>query len=168
MRPLGIALGVAAHGAAAAVVVGSAGAFAAASWLGLFVLAVLTGGPLGGPLALPAMVLFALAFAGVSVVSVLTPATIAARLTRRRLSWPMLAEIPVAAAFCVSGSAVLAGLFAWTRELDLLRAVGVGLAVGAVLLVPLGLYWWSVQASLGLVRAASWGVGRLLPGRHSR
>jgi hypothetical protein len=63
------------HAVAGAVVVGGVVALTAASYFALLAWAVLMGEPLGGPLAFPFLVLFALVASIVSAVMILLPTT---------------------------------------------------------------------------------------------
>lgn len=135
------------HAVASGVVVTAVVVFAAASYFALLAWAMLVGEPLGGPLAFPFLVLFAMVASVASVGAVLLPVT---ALTdwicfgrHVRLLW----QIPRATA--------LMGL--WLLMVAVIAAVVRGAAVGStavfagivflVLLIPLGMYWWSVQST---------------------
>ena len=135
------------HAVAAGVVVAGVVAFSAASYFALLAWAVLVGEPLGGPLAFPFMVLFAVVASVVSVGAALLPV---AALTewiclRRQIRLPW--QIPI----------VTAVMGTWLLMLALIAAAVRGAPVGStavptgivflVLLVPLGMYWWSMKSA---------------------
>lgn len=143
------------HAVATGVVVGGIVAFTAASYFALLAWAVLVGEPLGGPLAFPFMVLFALVASVVSVGLILLPATAVAERISVRRQLRVAFQIPIATA--------LAGVFLLFAALviSVLRGVSWGSAAAAagvmfaLLLVPLGVYWWSMQSADWLLRAAT-------------
>jgi hypothetical protein len=78
------------HAVAAAVVISGIVVFSAASYFALLAWAVLAGEPLGGPLAFPFMVLFAVVAGAVSVGAALLPVTAVTEwiCLRRRMRLP--------------------------------------------------------------------------------
>jgi hypothetical protein len=150
------------HAVATAVVVGGIVAFTAASYFALLAWAVLVGDPLGGPLAFPFMVLFALFASVVSVGLILLPATALAEWVAVKKQLRMAFQIPIATAlagvqllFAALVISVLGGM-PWSSAA---AAAGV---IFALLLVPLGVYWWSMQSADWLLRAATrwWRPGK--------
>lgn len=152
-----------AHAVSAAVVIGGILTVSAVGYFGLLAWAFLSGQPLGGPLALPFVLLGAIVLSGLSVSVVLLPSTLLAELLARACRWPTLAEIPVSTALSVAictTTGAFAGFF--------LATVGQGLRFGFVwaiaLLVPLGAYWWCLQATGALLglgdRTGRWFVSR--------
>ena len=151
------------HAVAATVVGASIIAVTAASYFALFAWAVMLGEPLGGPLAFPFMIVLAVAASTISIVAVLFPATVltdwicAGR--QIRLPW----QIPIAAA--VMG--------AWLLTLTMIAGAARGDMVGStavstgivflLLLVPLGLYWWSMQTADWILGATMRWMGRTRP-----
>lgn len=145
------------HAVATGVVVAGIAAFTTVSYFALLAWAVLAGEPLGGPLAFPFMVLFALVASVVSVGAVLLPATAVTEWICVRNKLRLVFQIPMATGLVglllllgAAGISVLGGMPLGSAAL----AAGV---VFVVLLVPLGAYWWSLQSADWLVRmATSW------------
>lgn len=143
------------HMVAAGVVVGGVVALTAASYFALLAWAVLVGEPLGGPLAFPFMVLFALVASVVSVGLILLPATAVAEWIGVKKQLRVAFQIPIATA--------LAGVFllfatlatAVLRETSWGSAAAAGGVMFALLLVPLGGYWCSMQSADWLLRVAT-------------
>lgn len=140
------------HGVATGVVVTLSVVFAVVGYAGLLAWAVLAGQPLGGALALPFMMVAALVASTLAILAGLLPATVLAHyICRRRLRWPLLAEIPVSTVLTAGaavGAAVVVG-----RLVGVPAATSVwqGVILALILLVPLGVYWWVLQLS-------SWGI----------
>jgi hypothetical protein len=153
------------HAVAGGAVVLLAALFAGLAWLALFLWALAAGAPLGGPLAFPFMVGAAILAATLSAALLLFPVTAASELIRRRLRWPLLAEIPIATLLlgtvCLALSFVVGPALGVPRS----RALGDAVIAMAALPLPLGLYWWSAQvtdAVLGLaLRVCRASVGGL-------
>jgi hypothetical protein len=136
------------HTFAAVVVIGGSALLATCVYAALLVWAIVFNQPLGGPLALPFMVLAAVAASGLSVICVLMPATLAGEWLRRRSHRAMPVVIVIVAIEAVS-IATLA-MLAWdvpARTASLSAITG-----GGALLALLGVYWLCV-------RSASWVLG---------
>lgn len=140
------------HAVAAAVVIAGITAFSAASYFALLVWAVLVGEPMGGPLAFPFMVLFAVVVSTISVGAALFPVTALTEwiCRRRRLGWPW--QIPIATAVMGAGLLMVAVVAAAVRGGSLGSTLAPAGIAFLLLLAPLGMYWWSV-------RSADWIVG---------
>ena len=126
-------------------------------FLVLFVVAILFDQPLGSPVAGPLGCIIAAATAGLfsltASIFVLFPSTFAARaicakssrLSRLR-PW---SEIPVASIITVLLGLVIGVLmgFSEIRPKAQVGSTLIGLVLGLVLLLPLGLYWWTLTMS---------------------
>jgi hypothetical protein len=136
------------HAIAGAVVVAGAVALTTALYFALLVGAAVAGVPLGGPLVLPFLMLLALV-AGVAAVGfVLFPVTALAEwiFTRYRLPWAV--QLPLATAFLSAYVVSISPWVAVSRGVPLSAApVWAGLAF-VLLLIPLGIYWWTAQSVL--------------------
>src|SRR5688500_7184800 len=86
------------HAVAAAVVVGGIVAIIAAAYFALLAWAAITGEPLGGPLALPFLLLFALVASSLAVIFILLPATAVAEWISVKKQLPVAIQIPIATA----------------------------------------------------------------------
>ena len=143
------------HAVAAAVVISGIIAFTSLSYFALLVWAAIVGGGLGGPLAFPFMVLFALIGSVASVLFVLLPATALTEWICVKRRAHLLVQIPIATvlmAVCVLSAALVA---ATALESSVHRAASVAAAVFGALLVPLGVYWWSLQSAEWLIHSAT-------------
>ncbi|MEX1025025.1 MAG: hypothetical protein WD226_08100 [Planctomycetota bacterium] len=147
------------HAIAAGVVVFGTVGLTVLGYFGMLVWAVLTDTAIGGVLALPFLLLLALVGASVGVAVVLLPATLGAHLVRQRFRLPLIAEIPLSTALAfliVMTIGYVAGRL-WATPVEGFR---LGFLASLGLLVPLGLYWWSLQAAHavqeGLLRVAGW------------
>ena len=148
MKQIQMALG---HAVATAVVVASCIGFAVVAYFGVLAWAVLVGEPIVGVLALPFMMLAALVGSCIAVLTVLLPSTLLSYLICRAFKWPKLVEIPVATVVSVVISLALGaitGLFYSTVK----QGVQQGLVLDLILLVPLGIYWWSLQGTSWLIQ----------------
>ena len=150
------------HALATGVVVGGVVAFTAASYFALLAWAVLAGQPLGGPLALPFMVLFALVASLGSVALILLPATAIAEWISVKKRLRVALQIPIATALAAVFVVLAALVIAVLREMSWGSAAAAAGVIFALLLVPLGVYWWSMQSADWLLRAAT---GWLRPAR---
>lgn len=139
---------------AAAVIVGIT-AFSAASYFALLAWAVLMGEPLGGPLAFPFMVLFAVVASIVCVGAALLPVTALTEWICRRWQLRLAWQIPIATAVMATGLLMFAMIGATVRGESLNSAAVLAGIVFLLLLAPLGMYWWSMQS-------ADWIVGATL------
>ena len=135
------------HTFAAVVVIGGAGLLATGVYAALLGWAILTNQPLGGPLALPFMLLATLAASGLSVICVLTPATLAGewRLRRSRRAFPVAMLIVAIEAVSIAAVATLA----WDVPTRVASVAAVG--GGVVLLALLGVYWLCVRSASRLL-----------------
>ncbi len=138
------------HAVAAAIVLSSTLVFTLLGYFGLLAWAVLAGEPIGGALALPFLLLFSLVGGCVSILVVLFPATLLSHFICRSLRWAFVVEIPIATvisiAICVAVGGMV-GALAGTVE----QGIRIALVWELVLLVPLGLYWWSLQGTTSLL-----------------
>lgn len=143
------------HAVAATVVISGIVAFTAASYFALLAWAVIAGEGLGGPLAFPVMVLFALVASVVSVLLVLLPTTALTEWICVKRGVHRLWQIPVATlllAGYVFSAALVAGV-AWESSVH--RAASLAGILFASLLVPLGAYWWSLQSTDWLIHSGT-------------
>lgn len=125
--------------------------FTVTSWFGIVFWAFALGESAGGPLAIPSMAILALVGSTLACLFVFVPSTWLAQLLRRRRSWPLLSEVPLAAA----GSVLAVFLLAWPVS-GIGPALRFGLLAQLVLFAPLALYWWALQGSNALLRAVAW------------
>ena len=133
------------HAVAAAVVISGIIALTSVSYFALLVWAA----------AFPFMVLFALFGSVASVLFVLLPATALTEWICVKRRAHLLVQIPVATvlmAVCVLSAALVA---ATALESSVHRAASVAAAVFGALLVPLGVYWWSLQSAEWLIHSAT-------------
>ena len=129
----------------------------------LLLVALVTGQDAGGPLALPMMLLMALAGTLLASGLLFLPSSALTRVLCRALKWPWPAEMPVAAAILMllcAGLGPLIGLGGDSASQDALLGLGAGL----VLLVPLGVYWWMLQFTGWGLALVGWCWGRLWAG----
>ena len=124
------------HAVASAVVIAGTVLSSAVLYFSLLVWAIVADGGLGGPLALPGMMLTAFAGSAASVLFFVPVTAMAERLRRKVLRAGRIVEIPIAA---LTLAAFLTFVFA---RLDF----EVALVFAAIELVLLGAYWWSLQA----------------------
>jgi len=143
------------HTFAAVVVIGGSALLATGAYAALLAWAIVFNQPLGGPLALPFMVLAALAASGLSAICVLAPATLAGEwLARRsRRAWPIAILIVAIEAVSIAAVATLR----WDAPISV--AIGAASGGGVVLLMLLGVYWLCV-------RSVSWLLAKLPPSLH--
>ena len=140
------------HAAAAFVVVGASLAFAVVGYIGLLAWAVVAGLPLGGPLALPFLLLLALLTSTVAVFFGLFPATLVGHfLCRRLLGWSIAAEIPISTLLTLGITVGISTVVGSYGGVSASTSVAQGIVLGLFLLVPLGVYWW-------VLRVSDWGI----------
>ena len=135
------------HFFATAVTVAAACVVWTVTYFALLLWAVFTGGGIGGPLAYPAGLLFFLVAATVISLLLLFPSTALAEWFVRRRGFPILAQIPVsvfALALLCLASVGIAWVVGSKPTFHRVSAGFGGLFV--VLLLPLGLYWWTAQS----------------------
>lgn len=158
------------HAVATAVVVGGVVLFAGASYFALLLWAVFVGEPLGGPLAFPFMVLAAFVGSALAVAFIL-PTTAMAEWIRRWWRLHLAAEIPLASALlliAVLSTAMANGAIQATSMVSAGRTAAV---VWALLLIPLGVYWWSLQGTdwlLGAIATCAQHVKAFVRGSNAR
>jgi len=136
------------HAVAATVVVCSIVAFTVISYFGLLAWAVVAGAPIGGPLALPFMLILAVALSIIAALAVLWPVTTLSEVVCRRFGhWQTLIQIPMATFLLFVEVIAIEVLIALLRQQPGARGLVPGAIAGVILLVPLGIYWWSLQAT---------------------
>jgi hypothetical protein len=117
------------------------------TYFALLLWAVLTGGGLGGPLAYPAGLLFALVAMAAAGLVLLLPATALAEWVARRRGFPVLAQIPVSVGILALLCLAVVGLVSAGGFQPTLRGASIGFGtLFLALLLPLGLYWWTAQS----------------------
>ena len=143
------------HAVATAVVVAGIIGFTAASYFALLLWAALAGRGLGGPLALPFMLLGALLASVVAVLFILLPSTALTEWLGVKFRLRLLLQIPVATGVLIAN--VFAGslLMAQLRNGSFSNALWAAAIVSGLLLIPLGAYWWSLQTADWLLRLAT-------------
>lgn len=135
------------HAVAAGVVVANIMTFSATSYFALLAWSVLVGAPLGGPLAFPFMVLLAVVASVASVGGALFPVTALTEWICLRHQIRVPWQIPIATTAMGAWLLMLAVIAAAVRGTPIeSTAVPAGIAF-LVLLVPLGMYWWSMQSA---------------------
>ena len=143
------------HAVATGVVIAGIVGVTAASYFALLAWAVLAGEPLGGPLAFPFLVLFALVASVVAAGLILFPATALTEWICVKNKFRLALQIPIATAF-VAGYLLLAAVIAAVvRDVSLASAATAAGVVFLLLLVPLGVYWWAMQSADWLLRIAA-------------
>ena len=143
------------HAVATGVVVGGILTFTAASYFALLAWAVLVGEPLGGPLAFPFMGLFALVASVLSAVLIILPATVAAEWISVKRQLSVAIQIPIATALAGVFLLFVAIVISVLGGTSVVSAAGAAGFVFALLLVPLGVYWWAMQSADWLLRSAT-------------
>jgi len=146
------------HALAATIVIIGAIVFSLLAYFGLLAWAVLVGQPLGGAFALPFMMLLALGGSSLAVIVVIFPATLISHLVRRLLRWPTLVEIPLATFISFAIMIALGTIWGLFYE-SLDRSIRLALIGEVLILVPLGIYWWSLQGTEMIFRLSRklWG-----------
>lgn len=130
----------------AAVVIGAALAWTL-TYFGLLLWAVLTDGGIGGPLAYPAGLVFMVAASALCCLVLLLPSTVLAEGITRWFGFSTWVQIPVSTGLLVAFSFVSVLVIA-AAGVEL-SPLGVPVWAGILfllMLVPLGVYWWSLQA----------------------
>jgi len=135
------------HAVAGSVVIGGIVGLTAASYIALLAWAILAGGDLGGPLAFPFLVLFAVVASVVSVGLILLPTTALTEWICVTRNLRLALQIPIATVclwtYLISAALVVALL----RGTPLSSATFTASVVFVLLLAPLGAYWWSMQSA---------------------
>jgi hypothetical protein len=117
-------------------------------YFALLVWAIVTNQPLGGPLALPGMILFTFAFSLASVLLLLAPATAFAEVVRLRIaSRNRFVEVSLATFNLILAVAVGFLVLLFARGWSFKSAVQPAAWLLVFELVALGGYWWSLQAT---------------------
>jgi hypothetical protein len=140
------------HAVASAVVTAGIVTLTAVSYIALLAWAALTGGGLGGPLALPFLVLFAFVAAIAAAALILFPATALAEWICARREMGVGWQIPVSVACMAACVVAAAGVMSALRGTSLHGTASAAGILFVVLLVPLGVYWWSMQSTDWLLR----------------
>jgi|SRR5688572_25252720 len=122
-------------------------------YFALLLWAVVAGAGLGGPLAFPAMILFAVV-ASVGSILVLMPTTLVTEWISSRAQLHFVLQIPIAVAVLI----VLVLAAALSRALasgtSIASGAWVALIASSLLLVPLGVYWSALRSTDWLLSAA--------------
>lgn len=158
-----VVAGLLRHAVAGAVVVTGSVALVVVLYAGLLLYSIMATGDLGGPLALPGLMVAAFAVSAAAVLALLLPVSVAteilcARVRRRR--W--LAEIVVATLLLALAVHAIAVPLAMRRGVAVREAVEIAAVATAVLLLLLGVYWWSARAT-ALLLSLSVRLWRRLP-----
>jgi hypothetical protein len=80
------------------------------------------------------------------VLLVFFPATVTAEWLCRRRTWPRLGQIPAVAFLAAAIVLIEVMTIAWVDGASLARGARASAVIFAALLIPLGIYWWSLQA----------------------
>ncbi|HBL29641.1 MAG TPA: hypothetical protein DD490_22635 [Acidobacteria bacterium] len=140
------------HAVAFSAVLSAVTGFVLVGYLGLLAWAVVAGAPLGGPLALPFLLVVAVLAGTAAALGVLGPVTAFGGFLRKK-AFPRhaLAEIPLTT-LVMTGYLILLGMVA-SVGFGGPAAAGFryGLIGTVLLLVPLGVYWWALQAAAALL-----------------
>ena len=142
------------HAVAGGVVVAACVGMTIVAYFALLLWAILTNSGLGGPLALPGMIVAAVTAAIIAVLFVLLPVTALTRLICRRVEGRWV-EIGVATLLLVAwviGAAFAIGTWRGNESMDSLKA---GAIATIPMLVLLGVYWWSARATGWLLRVVT-------------
>lgn len=151
------------HAVAGGVIVAGSVGVSVVAYFALLLLAILSDGGPGGPLALPGMMLMACVASIAAAVLVLFPVTaLTQALCARVRQYRWIAEIVVSSVVLiayVSAAAIAVGV---SRGAGLRTALTGAALADLFFLILLGVYWWSGQAATWLLR----GLGSL--GRRLR
>lgn len=113
----------------------------------LLVWAVLAGGGIGSPVAYPLGLLAVLVGSTALAVTLLFPCTALAEWIASRRGWPIFAQIPINAGILAGICAIVVGFAALTGSEVTLGMVIIGYGgLFSAGLLPLGLYWWTMQS----------------------
>jgi hypothetical protein len=140
------------HTVAGAVVVAVSVAGAAGAYISLLLWAIATGSGLGGPLALPGIVLVVYLAAVIAVLFILFPVMTATQFVCRRIRHRWIAEIVVSSLLLIVFVVALSIGFAFSRSMSASGAAKLAAVASSILLILLGVYWWSLQMSGLLLR----------------
>jgi hypothetical protein len=142
------------HGVAAAMAVSGSTALAIAAYAGLFAYAAVAGEDLGGPLTLPFLIVATIIGCTGAAALVFFPATTLAEWADVKAAWPRLAQIPMVTLLAAAAVTIEVMAIAWLQDASLARGARASLVIFAILLIPLGIYWWSLQAADAVINAA--------------
>jgi hypothetical protein len=114
----------------------------------LLIWAMLVNAPLGSPVALPFWSLIALVLSTAAAVVVCWPVASICELVCRRLRnrHPLL-QIFLATVFLFVEVVSLGAIYAVIWKQPIARSLVDSAMIGLILLIPLGVYWWSLQAT---------------------
>ena len=150
------------HAVAAGIVLMGSIAVSAASYFALLTWAVLADQPLGGPLAFPFLLLLAAGASLAAIVVALFPVTALTEWKCRGRNLRIVWQIPIAIAVMGTWALLLAAIASVSRA-SLASTATVAGVVFLLLLVPLGIYWWSLQCAdwiLGVANRERWFIDR--------
>jgi len=145
------------HAAATAVTVGGASALVATLYFILLIVAILTDGGIGSPVALPIGVLLTVVFMTAVALAVFLPVTVGAAWICHRNGLTYLHEIPIAAFLLVAYIflvAIGAGFTNAGSLNPLNNVLWYASAVSLALLPTLGVYWLCLQSTGWLLTGA--------------
>jgi hypothetical protein len=144
------------HALASVVVVGCAVGASIICYLGLLSWAVITGAPIGGPLALPLMMLLALLGSLASICLVLMPITALGHwLCTSARPRPVIVQIPMTTGLLIIELLIIALVSGLIGDYGMSTSLGLGFGAALILLVPLGAYWWTLQITDWLISMIS-------------
>jgi len=136
------------HAVAACAVVCSIVALTVLAYFGLLIWAFLSNSPPGSPAVLPFWMLVALVSSLVAVLAVFWPVTSIIGVVCRKLrNWHPLTAIPVVVVLLFVELVSLGYIYAMLLKQPVIRSMMHGTIAGLVLLIPLGIYWCSLQAT---------------------
>ncbi len=154
------------HAVAGTVVVTASVGVVCVVYFALLLFAIVTNAPVGSPVALPLSALFVLIASAGAVVLILLPVTVVTEVVcGRARRWRRLRQIPFATLLLLAY--IAAAAFAIVRYEgaatgDAAPLIGVATVT---LLLQLGLYWWSLQATDWLLAMSALLWRRLRPRR---
>jgi hypothetical protein len=117
------------------------------AYFALLLVAMVTNSGVGGPLALPFMMIVSVVGCAAAVAVVLWPVTTATEAVCGRRGWVVLVQIPVSTLLMIAEVLVLGALIAAIRHEPFADWLTYSLIAAASLLIPLGVYWWTLQAA---------------------
>jgi hypothetical protein len=98
------------------------------------------------------MLLAAVGFSNTAIVAALWPVTALSEVICRRVRGSRVAlQIPVATLLLFLEVTSVGLLIALLKEQPIMSGITTGAIVGVVLLIPLGIYWWSLQVTDWLI-----------------
>jgi len=136
------------HTVASAIVTAAVLAFTVISYFALLLWAAFAGGGLGSPVVLPIFLLLALAGSVSCALIVFLPISLVAEyICIQRMRWGRFAEIPVSIVLLSLVVLITSSTVSLFNGWALWTALAVGAICLAVLLAPLGVYWWCLQST---------------------